>query len=100
MTGIPSATTPLVNASGLITTAWQQFLLTIAGGATVPTAAIMNYGGATAPAGYLPCNGAAVSRTTYANLFAVIGTTYGAGDGSTTFNVPNIAGSILSVIKT
>lgn len=40
--------------------------------------------------GYLICNGAAVSRTTYAELFAVIGTTYGSGDGSTTFNVPNL----------
>lgn len=42
----------------------------------------------TAPEGYLPCNGSAVSRTTYADLFAVIGTTYGAGDGSTTFDLP------------
>ena len=44
---------------------------------------------ATAPVGYLLCNGALVSRTTYADLFAVIGTTYGAGDGSTTFTLPN-----------
>ena len=43
----------------------------------------------TAPTGYLLCNGALVSRTTYATLFAVLGTTYGAGDGSTTFNLPN-----------
>lgn len=43
------------------------------------------------PAGYLPCDGAAVSRTTYASLFAAIGTTWGAGNGSTTFNVPNLA---------
>lgn len=40
------------------------------------------------PAGYLLCNGQAISRSTYANLFSVIGTAYGAGDGSTTFNVP------------
>jgi prepilin-type N-terminal cleavage/methylation domain-containing protein len=45
-----------------------------------------------APAGYLIENGAAVSRTTYANLFAVVGTTYGAGDGSTTFNLPDSRG--------
>ena len=44
---------------------------------------------ATAPTGYLLCNGALVSRTTYAGLFAVVGTTYGPGDGSTTFNLPN-----------
>ncbi|MFQ8642973.1 MAG: phage tail protein, partial [Oscillospiraceae bacterium] len=44
------------------------------------------------PSGYLLCNGQAVSRTTYANLFKTIGTAYGAGDGSTTFNLPNMAG--------
>ena len=43
-----------------------------------------------APKGYLVCNGATVSRTTYANLFAVIGTTFGSGDGSTTFALPNL----------
>jgi microcystin-dependent protein len=47
---------------------------------------------ATAPAGYLLCDGSAVSRSTYADLFAVISTTYGSGDGSSTFNVPNLAG--------
>ena len=47
------------------------------------------------PEGYMHCNGAAVSRTTYANLFSKIGTTYGAGDGSTTFNLPNTVGKFL-----
>lgn len=47
--------------------------------------------GTTAPAGYLACDGSAVSRTTYPELFAAIGTTWGAGDGSTTFNLPNFA---------
>lgn len=47
------------------------------------------------PEGYLPCNGAAVSRTTYAALFAVIGTLYGAGDGSTTFNLPDLTDRFL-----
>lgn len=49
------------------------------------------------PSGYLQCNGAAVSRTTYSELFAAVGTTFGVGDGSTTFNLPNIAavGSLL-----
>ena len=46
------------------------------------------------PGGYLPCDGRAVSRTTYANLFKAIGTTYGAGDGSTTFNLPDFQGRI------
>ena len=51
---------------------------------------ILAYAGATAPTGYLLCQGQEVSRTTYAALFAAIGTTYGAGDGSTTFNVPDL----------
>ncbi len=49
---------------------------------------------AAAPAGYLLCNGAAVSRSTYAELFAVVSTTYGSGDGSTTFNVPQLQGKV------
>jgi microcystin-dependent protein len=50
------------------------------------------YSSSTAPSGYLSCDGAAVSRTTYANLFAVTSTNYGVGDGSTTFNLPNLLG--------
>lgn len=56
------------------------------------TGAIEAYGGATAPLGTLLCNGQAVSRSTYADLFAVIGTTFGPGNGSTTFNVPDLRG--------
>lgn len=57
---------------------------------TVPVGQITSYAGASAPAGYLLCDGAAVSRTTYSTLFGVISTTYGVGDGSTTFNVPDL----------
>lgn len=60
----------------------------------VPTGVLMPYGGASAPAGWLLCFGQAVSRTTYAPLFAVIGTTFGAGDGSTSFNVPDLRGRV------
>jgi phage-related tail fiber protein len=49
----------------------------------------------TAPTGFLKCNGATISRTTYADLFAVIGTTYGSGDGSTTFALPDLRGEFL-----
>lgn len=56
----------------------------------VPTGVILPYGGVKAPTGFLLCDYSAVSRTTYANLFAVIGTRYGAGNGSTTFNVPKL----------
>ncbi|HZX01253.1 MAG TPA: tail fiber protein, partial [Candidatus Paceibacterota bacterium] len=59
-----------------------------------PPGSIMQYAGSSAPAGYLLANGAAVSRATYAILFGAIGTTYGAGDGSTTFNLPNLKGRV------
>ena len=52
--------------------------------------AVVAFAGSTSPAGWLLCDGSAVSRTTYAALFAVIGTTYGSGNGSTTFNLPNL----------
>lgn len=59
---------------------------------TLPTGMIVPFGGSAAPAGFLLCDGSAVSRTTFAALFAVIGTQYGVGDGSTTFNLPNLQG--------
>lgn len=55
----------------------------------VPTGVMMMWGTASAPTGYLLCNGSAVSRSTYSALFAVIGTAFGAGDGSTTFTLPD-----------
>lgn len=58
---------------------------------SVPTGAIMAFGGATAPEGWLACDGSAVSRTDYADLFAQIGSAYGDGDGSTTFNLPDLS---------
>jgi len=56
----------------------------------IPPGCVFPYASTTAPSGYLLCNGSAVSRTTYAALFAVVGTTYGSGDGSTTFDIPNL----------
>jgi microcystin-dependent protein len=58
----------------------------------VPTGAIMAFAMTTLQFGWMECNGAAISRTTYAGLFALIGTTYGAGDGVTTFNLPDLRG--------
>ena len=55
----------------------------------VPAGSILMWATATAPTGYLLCDGSAVSRTTYSRLFSVVSTTFGAGDGSTTFNLPN-----------
>jgi microcystin-dependent protein len=57
-----------------------------------PTGTIGYFGYTSAPTGWLKANGAAISRTTYATLFASIGTTFGSGDGSTTFNVPDLRG--------
>ncbi len=60
----------------------------------IPTGTQVAYGGSTAPTGWLICDGSTISRTFYAKLFAVIGTSYGAGDGSTTFNLPNKKGRV------
>lgn len=68
----------------------------IDGGGPSPIGAIIQYGAATVPSGWLSCDGSAVSRTTYSGLFAIIGTAYGAGNGSTTFNVPNLSGYIIA----
>ena len=54
----------------------------------LPAGAVIPYAGSAAPAGWLLCGGQAVSRSDYAALFAIIGTTYGVGNGSTTFNLP------------
>jgi microcystin-dependent protein len=58
------------------------------------TGTILPWSTITPPSGFLECDGTAVSRSTYAALFAVVGTTYGIGDGSTTFNVPNLADNV------
>jgi microcystin-dependent protein len=63
---------------------------------SLPSGLIFPYGGATAPSGYLLCFGQAISRTTYADLFTALGTTYGSGDGSTTFNVPDLRGRVIA----
>ena len=60
----------------------------------MPVGCVIPFAGAAAPTGWLLCQGQAVSRTTYAQLFSVIGTTYGSGDGSTTFNLPDMRGRV------
>jgi len=59
---------------------------------SIPSGAVMPFAKTTAPSGWIVCDGAAVSRTTYANLFAAIGTLYGTGNNSTTFNLPDLRG--------
>lgn len=90
-TGTPTAPTPAAadDSTKIATTAWVRANMPSVS-EVVPIGGILPYGGTTAPSGYLICDGSAISRTTYAPLFAVIGTNYGPGDGSTTFNLPNL----------
>lgn len=73
----------------------DRFELVPFGEATETTGFVKEWLTASVPAGYLECDGAAISRTTYADLFAVLSTTYGIGDGSTTFNLPDFRGQFL-----
>lgn len=65
-----------------------------ASAALVPSGVVLPYSGVSAPSGWLFCFGQAVSRTVYANLFSALSTTYGTGDGSTTFNLPDMRGRV------
>lgn len=87
LTGTPTAPTPSAgdNSTKIATTA---FVATAIAG-SILTGEVKMWPTTAAPTGYVLCNGAAISRTLYSSLFALIGTTYGSGDGSTTFNVPN-----------
>lgn len=88
--GFPSLQSPVVNPlTGTATQPWYRLFLRLL--TQTSPGIITIYGGGSAPSGTLPCDGSAVSRTTYSALFSVVGTTFGVGDGSTTFNVPTIA---------
>lgn len=69
-----------------------NFLLAVP---TIPVGTVLPFSSTTAPTGYLLCDGSAVSRTTYASLFAVVSTAFGVGDGSTTFNLPDLRGQFM-----
>ena len=64
----------------------------VGAGGAIPTGAVLPFAAAAAPSGYLLCDGSAVARGVYPSLFALLGVTYGSGDGSTTFNVPDMRG--------
>lgn len=102
LTNNSGATAPAVTAAGMIwvdtssspptwrvrnaaNTDWDLFA-----SISAPPGTVNMYAGAAAPSGWLICNGGEVNRSTFAALFAVIGTTYGAGNGTTTFNLPNM----------
>ena len=61
----------------------------------IPTATVVPWTDSSLPSGFLECNGAAVSRSTYSALYAIIGTTYGAGDGVNTFNIPDLQDEVV-----
>ena len=84
-----TATTAELNYVDGVTSPIQAQINAISG---VPSGAVMHFAMNTAPSGWLKANGIAVSRTTYADLFTAIGTTFGVGDGSTTFNLPDMRG--------
>jgi len=86
------------NADEILTTdgAGQLSFTALGAANTFVSGMLMPYAGATAPTGWLLCYGQAVDRTTYADLFAVVGTTYGAGDGSTTFDLPDLRGRVVA----
>ena len=63
--------------------------------AGVPVGTILTFGASTPPSGFLECNGSAISRSTYASLFSILSTTHGAGDGSSTFNIPDLRGQFV-----
>lgn len=73
---------------------WRQYQLP-SGGDTTPVGTVIAFAGNTIPAHYLLCDGSAVSRTTYSELFSVIGLIYGVGNGTTTFNLPNLTDRVI-----
>ena len=81
--------TTLTQCEGYNGSAWGE----IANG--VPAGSVFSFATTTVPTGYLECNGAAVSRSTYASLFSAISTTWGVGDGSSTFNLPDLRGQFV-----
>ena len=88
-TVVDSAITTAKIVDGAVTT--QK----LADGVATPAGQVALYASSTAPTGWLKADGAAISRTTYAALFTAIGTTFGAGDGSTTFNLPDLRGEFI-----
>lgn len=82
-------------ADGRITVAENEIDALQASTAYVPSGAVFWFAANAAPSGYLECDGAEVSRSTYAALFGVVGETFGAGDGSTTFKLPDLRGEFI-----
>lgn len=90
LTGTPTAPTPTAgdSSTNIATTAFVGTQVA----SSTPAGAVLSFAMNTAPTGWLECDGAALDRTTYGTLFTAIGTTFGEGDGSTTFNIPDLRG--------
>lgn len=100
--GFPQITMPVADPSGRITQPWFQLLISLwnrtggsAGSAAFNAGDTKQSASSTVPEGWFLCDGSAISRTAYAGLFAAIGTTWGPGDGVTTFNIPDFRGRTL-----
>lgn len=87
-TGSPSGSSVVPCSDGINT--FKASLNQVAAFTSVPAGTILDFAGSTAPLGYLICDGSAVSRSIYPELFSAISTSWGAGDGSTTFNLPDL----------
>jgi microcystin-dependent protein len=100
LTGTPTAPTAVNsdNSTAIATTAFvkNQNYVTTAQAMVFPTGMLAPYAGLLEPAGWIFCHGQAISRTTFSDLFSAVGTTYGVGDGSTTFNVPDLRGRTIA----
>jgi microcystin-dependent protein len=97
ISGLTTSLAAKANTSSLSTVATSGSYNDLSSKPTIPTlpsGMIVDFAGASAPSGWLICDGSAVSRTTYSALFTAISTTYGAGDGSTTFNLPDFRGRV------
>jgi len=100
--GFPQITAPISGPNGQLNPTWYRLFITwwnqlqtALGQNAIPTGMIAPLGMVTAPLGWILCDGSAVSRTRYSALFTAIGTVWGAGDGSTTFNLPNLTNRFL-----
>ena len=95
--GFPQITAPISNPGGFINQVWYRLFISFFFQlkAVVQSGTINAFAMPTPPAGWLTCDGSAVSRKKYSTLFAAIGTNWGAGDGSTTFNLPPLTNRFL-----